>query len=93
MTDISAMDKDALAEYAKAEFNIDLDLRRSLANLQADVAKLQKPAPAVAEEANKSGEGLFLMNIETDIIFPWSELLEQHLGNKARRVNAAGEPV
>ena len=94
--DISEFDKDQLAEYAKAEFGVDLELRRSVDTLKAEVIKLQqqqaKVQPAVKAEPVPESE-LFLMNIETDLIFPWSELIEKHLGSKGRRVNAAGEPV
>lgn len=94
MVDISEFDKDQLADYAKTEFGVELDLRRSLDNLKADVTKLQQEQakPAVKADPAPAGD-LFIMNIETDLIFPWSELIEKHLGSKGRRVNAAGEPV
>lgn len=95
MTDISDFDKDQLADYAKAEFNVVLDLRRNIDSLKAEVSKLQEAQNKPAVEAKPvlpEGE-LYIMNIETDKIFPWSELIENHLGSRGRRVNAAGEPV
>jgi len=94
MVDISEFDKDQLADYAKTEFGVELDLRRSLDNLKADVTKLQQEQAKPVAKADPAPAGdLYIMNIETDLIFPWSELIEKHLGSKGRRVNAAGEPV
>jgi hypothetical protein len=96
MTDISDFDKDQLADYAKEEFNVVLDLRRNIDSLKAEVIKLQeaKAKPAAVEEKPVLPEcELYIMNIETDKIFPWSELIEKHLGSRGRRCNAAGEPV
>lgn len=81
--DISTFDKDQLADYAKAELGIDLDLRKGIEKLrteitaqQAHVAKRQQTPATVKKEAPK-----FLLNRDTGMVFKYTDQLRAHLTN------------
>lgn len=82
-TDISEFDKDQLADYAKAELGIDLDLRKKIENLRTEVAAQQahvakrQQAPA----AEKKAAPKFLLNRDTGMVFKYTDQLRAHLTN------------
>jgi len=79
MLDITEFDKDQLSEYAKNVFSIDLDMRKGLDKLQAEVISLQtKPKP---EEAPVNPAATHILNKDNGRIFPWSEHLQKYLKN------------
>lgn len=93
-TDISTFDKDQLADYAKTEFNLDLDLRKGLEKLRAEVKAMQvtfnkkdTKAAAITPPPAK-----FLLNRNTGLVFPYSDEIRQHLTN-AIPCDEAGNPV
>ena len=92
MIDISEFDTDQLAEYAKNVFNVELDMRKSLAKMKEDVVRLQtKPSPtAVTAPSNPSAT--HILNRDTGMWFPWTALLHQHLKN-AVPCDENGNPV
>lgn len=93
MVEIIDFDKDQLADFAKKEFNVDLDKRKLLASLQAEVAKLQAKSTAVtvAKPAEKV-DPTHILNRDNGRWFPWTELLHAHLKN-AVPCDENGKPV
>jgi hypothetical protein len=94
MLDISEFDKDQLAEYAKTVFNVELDLRKSLDKLKAEVVKLQeKPkAEPVSAAIPQGSKATHILNRDTGRWFPYTELLYKHLTN-AVPCDENGNPV
>lgn len=93
--DISDFDKNQLADYAKTEFGVDLDLRKSLDNLKKEVDLLQgkRNSPAVVvEEVNAPGKATHLLNRDTGKWFPYTKLLAAYLPN-AVPCDENGQPV
>ena len=92
MQDITDFDKDQLAEYAKSVFNSELDMRKSLDNLKVEVKKLQaKPQPEKVV-APSNPKATHILNRDTGLWFPWTELLHKHLLN-AVPCDEDGSPV
>jgi hypothetical protein len=94
MLDITEFDKDQLAEYAKTVFNVELDLRKSLVKLKEEIVKLQEkpkaePVTAVAPQGKKATH---ILNRDTGMWFPYTELLYKHLTN-AVPCDKDGNPV
>jgi hypothetical protein len=95
MTDISTLDKDGLAEFAKKEFNVELDLTKPWAKLLAETKKLQSgPSAPAAEKAAvvEKAPATHILNRDTGFVFPWTEQLRKHLTN-AIPCDANGNPV
>lgn len=81
MMDITEFDKDQLAEYAKNVFSVDLNMRKSLDKLRAEVIVLQtKPEP---EAAPANPAATHILNKDNGRVFPWSEHLQKYLKNTA----------
>ena len=82
MTEIKDFDKDQLAEYAKKTFDLELDLRKPLVRLQAEVSKLQaKPAAATVAAPASKPQPTHILNRDNGRWFPWTEMLYKHLTN------------
>ena len=92
MLDISDYDKDQLAEYAKKEFGVDLDMRKKLENLKADVVKMQQKPLAPVEETQKVSAS-HIKNKDTNLIFPYNKQIAEHLGERGMLCNESGEPA
>jgi hypothetical protein len=94
MLDITEFDKDQLAEYAKTVFNVELDLRKTLVKLKEEVVKLQeKPkAEPVAVTSPQGKSATHILNRDTGMWFPYTELLYKHLTN-AVPCDENGNPV
>lgn len=90
MVNISELDKDQLAEHAKTNFNIELDLRKNISKLVDEVTKLQ--AKPVVADAIVTKRASHILNRDTGMHFPWTELLHQHLKN-AVPCDEEGTPV
>ena len=89
--DITDFDKDQLAELARSTFATELDMRKSLENLKAEVTKLMANKPEL--KANVSvKKATHLLNRNTGIHFPYTDLLAEHLTN-AVACDEHGEPV
>lgn len=90
MVDVSEFDKDQLAEYALTTFNVELDMRKGIEKLRGDVIKLQqkpkdKPVPQPPAQATH------ILNRDTGMVFPYTELLWKHLSNRAYCDEAGNE--
>jgi hypothetical protein len=94
MTDIKDFDKDQLAVFAKDEFYVELDLRKNIGQLRAEVVKLQsKSKVAVAEKpAAIPFQPTHILNRNNGLWFPWTDLLQKHLTN-AIPCDENGNPV
>jgi hypothetical protein len=94
MTDIKDFDKDQLAAFAMNEFTIELDLRKNIGQLRAEVVKLQsKPKVAVDEKsATTPSQPTHILNRNNGMWFPWTEILYKHLTN-AVACDENGKPV
>ena len=92
MVDISDYDKDKLAAYAKKEFGADLDMRKKLETLRAEVANLQIK-PSVIESEKPTVSASHVKNKETGFIFPYTKLVAEHLGERCILCDQNGEPV
>jgi hypothetical protein len=95
MIDIKDFDKDQLAAFAMSEFNVDLDLRKNLGHLKAEVVKLQNKAKVAVPEkpvAVAPSRPTHILNRNTGFWFPWTEALQQHLTN-AIPCDENGNPV
>jgi hypothetical protein len=95
MTDIKDLDKDQLAELVMKEFNVELDLRKNLGQLRAEVVKLQSKAKvAVADEPAAAApfKPTHILNRNNGMWFPWTEILYKHLTN-AIPCDENGKPV
>ena len=92
MLDLTDLDKDQLAEYAKTTFNVDLDMRTGIEKLKAQVKSLQeKPKPVeVVKPTNPTAT--HLLNRNTGFHFPWTEELAKYLTN-AVPCDSEGNPV
>jgi hypothetical protein len=94
MTDISEFDKDQLAEFALSEYKVELDMRKSLDKLKAEVEKLAAKPAVKAEIAVKDlGGATHIKNIETGNVFPVTPLLIKHLGSNGLLCNDKGNRV
>lgn len=73
---IDEMNKDELKTYAKDVFDIELDMRKSIDNLQSEVKSLKKkdPVKVVIADVKKPTH---LKNPDTGLYFPWTQLLEE----------------
>lgn len=95
MTEIKDLDKDQLAEFAMNEFKVELDLRKNLGQLRAEVVKLQsKTKVAVVEKSDIATplQSTHILNRNNGMWFPWTELLHRHLTN-AVPCDENGKPV
>jgi RecB family exonuclease len=95
MVDVSTLNKDDLAEYAKTTHNVDLDKTQPWAKLQAQVKKLEtggvKPEAKV-EKAVEKPQATHILNRDTNLVFPYTEALRKHLTN-AIPCDENGNPV
>lgn len=91
MADISEMTKDELAEYAKTTFDKDLDMRKSLATLREEVAKMAAKPESPTEEQPQKTTPTHIKNLKTGFVFEWTEALQNHLGDDGKLCNEAGE--
>lgn len=95
MQNLDDFDKDQLAEYALSVYQVELDMRKSLATLKKEVEALQskKASVTVLEEAPTAGKkATHLLNRNTGLWFPYTELLAKHLTN-AVPCDEQGNPV
>jgi hypothetical protein len=94
MADIKDFDKDQLAAFALSEFKVELDCRKSIGQLRAEVVKLQnKPKEAVEEKlVSTPSQPTHILNRTNGMWFPWTGLLQQHLTN-AVPCDENGNPV
>lgn len=92
MTDISKMNKDELAKLAKEQFNVELDLRRTLDLLREDVTKLQSKATQKAAPSKVTPKATHILNRNTGRWFPYTKQLEDYLTN-AVLCDENGKPV
>jgi len=83
MTDIKDLDKDQLAAFAMSEFKVELDMRKNIGMLRAELVKLQsKSKVSVADkEPVAAAMPTHILNRETGLWFPWTEALNKHLTN------------
>jgi hypothetical protein len=82
MLDISDLDKDQLAEYAKSVFKVDLDLRKSLELLKKEVTKLQeRKQPEAVPTVQLNPKATHIRNNDTGLWFPWTPQLHTYLKN------------
>jgi hypothetical protein len=72
MIDIKTATKEDLRDWALAELNITVDMRKSVETLRVDLAKASKPKKV--EEDVRSNPA-FLLNKETGFWFPCTDLL------------------
>lgn len=76
MADVSLMNKDELRDYAKQTFGVNLDMRKSVENLQ-DYVKKMKPKGAVEPDKPKVVKPQYLKNPATGFFWPWTKILEE----------------
>lgn len=91
-TDISTFNKDQLADFAKAEFNLELDMRKGLEKLRDEVKALQVPVIKKIAKAEEKATAKFLLNRNTGLVFAYTDELHKHLTN-AIACDADGNPV
>lgn len=72
----TSMNKDELEAYALVHFGINLDKRKRLEDLQAQVAHYESKKMTVKKTAEISGERVpkFVRNIHTNVVWPWNPL-------------------
>ena len=92
MLDVSELDKDGLAEYAKATFSADLDMRKGLEKLRAEVVAMQLRPVASDVEDTHNPKATHIKNLDTGFFFPWTKELKKGLLN-AVDCDSFGEPV
>lgn len=91
MLDISSLDKDGLADYARTVFKTELDMRKNLESLRKDVKAMQdKPAKADELPLKKASH---IKNKANGRVFPYTQLLIAHLGDNAIPCDENGEPA
>ena len=86
MTEVAEMTKDELAEYAKTTFKKEIDMRKSLENLRAEVSKMTEQSTAENVETAKT----HIKNTKTGLVFLWTQALQDHLGNDGKLCNSDG---
>jgi hypothetical protein len=94
MIDISGFNKDQLAEYAMKQYSVDLDMRKSLNNLIAEVKKLQvkqDEKPKVVEQ--KKPSATHIKNNDTGLVFELTEALVKHMKGYSTLCDKDGNPV
>jgi hypothetical protein len=92
MVDILEFDKDQLSEYAMTVFDVKLDMRQKLDDLQKQVKALQeKPKKDVVVKSDNP-KATHILNRNTGLWFPWTEDLAKHLTN-AVPCDENGKPV
>ena len=74
MADIELMNKDELREYAKKEFGVTLDMRKSIETLKEELSNVK---PVTLTKAVKPKQVEYLKNPVTGLWWPYSALLEQ----------------
>ena len=75
---VNKLDKDQLEQYARDEFNVELDKRRKLTDLRAQVIALQKgetPAQDKASTEQKPSTPRFLLHTGNKRVFEYTEYL------------------
>jgi hypothetical protein len=92
MADISEFDKDQLAEYALSVYGKELDLRKSLDKLKAEVLTFSVTAKPKIETVQENPKATHILNRDTGMYFPMTDLLRQHLKN-AVPCDKDGNPV
>jgi hypothetical protein len=79
MQEIAEFNKDQLAAYAKTEFKVNLDMRKSLSKLVEQVSRLRVPVTDDAAPATHAPA--YLLNISTGLFFVWTPMIAEHLGD------------
>ena len=91
---INDLDKDQLADYAKQQFNVHLDMRKRLSDLQAIVRRLeQRKQPEVVTEQAAKAKPAYLLNTQTGLHFLYTDTLATYLGEIAVPCDADGRPL
>jgi hypothetical protein len=93
MDDISGFDKDQLAEYAKSNYGIELDMRKNLANLMIDVIALQKKPKVEKIVKPENPKATHIKNTETGFVFPWTSQLQVYLKDRFVLCDESGNTI
>lgn len=92
MMNVSELDKDTLAEYARNTFKVDLDMRKNLEKLRAEVTLLQTKPVKTEPEFERNPKATHILNLDTKLFFPWTKELKKALEN-AVDCDVNGTPV
>lgn len=77
---VSEMNKQELRDHAKQVFGVDLDMRKSVENLQEEVGKLKPKQATVKVESVPKPKATHLKNPTTGLFWPWHPLLAEKGG-------------
>lgn len=91
--DVSDFDKDQLAEYALNVYKVELDMRKNIVKLKDEVIKLQEKPKVEVVVAPSKADVTHIKNQMTGMIFPWSDMLQKHLGANGTVCDADGKEV
>ena len=86
--DMSALNKDELADYAREAFGVEIDMRKNLDTMRKDIKALQdKPKQ---EDMLPLKKATHILNKANGRVFPYTQLLMMHLGENAIPCDESG---